>query len=109
MSTFDTLIVPEDLSDEAVAKLAESMGVSSVCRGIPPRLEDLLSVEDLPTVYTETVEESTDANGIAVETRELAFDDTVIATELVAVVAALAAEVEVVTDPEETPGEPEPG
>lgn len=100
MSSFDTLIVPEDLSDEAVAKLALEMGVSSVCRGIPSRLTDVLSAEDLPTVYTETSEESKDEDGVAIETRELSFDDTVVADKLVAVVAAIAAEAEVVADPE---------
>ena len=92
MSSFDTLIVPEDLSDEAVTKLALEMGVSSVCRGIPSRLADLLSVEDRPTVYTETAEDGVDEDGVAIETRELSFDDAVVSVKLVEVVAAIAAE-----------------
>lgn len=114
MSTYDTLLVPEDLSDEAIVELARTMGVAAVCRGVPPRLADFISAADLPTVYTETIEESTDTNGARVATCEVSFDDTAITTKLVEVVATLAAavEVEAVTDPElssdETQPEPTP-
>lgn len=91
MSSFSVLIVPEDLSDEAVAALALAMGVPAVCRGVPPRLADYLSAEDLPTVYTETAELVATPSGAVGETREASFDDSVIATELEAVVAALEA------------------
>ncbi len=108
MSSFDTLIVPEDLSDEAVEKLALSMGVSSVCRGVPDRLAGVLSADDLPTVYTESAEESTTTEGVLVETREITLDDAVIAPALVAVVAELAVEVETEVETErEADTEPE--
>lgn len=89
MSSFTVLIVPEDLSDEAVEALSQAMGVAAVCRGVPSRLADLISAEDLPTVYTETAELVATESGAVGETREASFDDSVIATELAAVVAAL--------------------
>lgn len=95
MSSFTVLIVPEDLSDEAVEALAGAMGVPAVCRGVPPRLSELLSAEDLPTVYTESAEEINTEYGVG-ETREMDFDDSEIVGELAAVVAAL-----------ESPAEPE--
>lgn len=71
------LDVKIDLTSSAMKEICTTLETAVIYSGIPAIIKELVTEEDLPTVWTETITEF-ESNGEMCQTTEHTFDDSAI-------------------------------